>query len=511
MTPETVRAAAPKSLTDRVFGGLFWQFTGTAGAGAMQIAFLTVLARLLTPSDFGIVGVALIVVGFSSLLAQLGVGPAMVFLPDVDSDLIRTGFTLGLALSLGAAGLVWSLSTPIATFFGLPELDGVLRLLPVVFVVRGASIVSEALLRRDLAFRRLAAIEFLSYCVGYGAVGTVLASLGYGYWALVWGHIGQACLFSVGLFASRPHSIVPLVRESAIRGLVKYGVGDTLFSFANYVATQGDNVLVGRLLGASALGLYGRAYQLLVTPARLFGAVLDRVLFPSMSLIQDQRERLARTFLIGQSAVALLALPASTLVWLLSPEVVSTLLGDLWIDVVAPLRIFSVALLFRTSYKISHSLVRATGRVYESAWRESLYALTVLVGAAVGSRWGISGVAAGTTVAIALEFTMFAALGMKITGLSRRDLLDAHQAGLRLAVVTTIIAYGLVTSLRALGAPPPITLAIVAGVLSYAIRNVLIRMWPHFFLGRDGLWVVRQAMASIPSVTRLIVHPKTLT
>src|SRR3712207_120417 len=173
--------------------------------------------------------------------------------------------------------------------------------------------------------------------------------------------------------------------------------------FRSWVGLNGDNLVVTSTLGPTALGLYSRAYQLLVQPANLIGSVADKLLFPSLSRIQDGRERLARAYVLAGSLVALVTLPASVLLFVLAPEVVAVLLGPGWSAVVLPLQVFAVVLMPRTAYKISGSLTRATGAVLGGAWRQWLYAGEVVLGCAIGSHWGVDGVAVGASLAIVLH------------------------------------------------------------------------------------------------------------
>lgn len=486
------------SLTSRAFAGLVWQFGGTTGRGLLQVGFLTVLARLLTPEDFGIVGAALIVVGLSSLFSQFGVGPALVHQQDLRTEHIRVGFSITLSFSVVAALIVLFAAPAAAAFFRMPELRHVLMALAVVFVLRGVGVVAESLLQRELRFQELALVDLSSYAVGYGCVGIALGFLGFGYWSLVIGHLAQSALQTAGLLYMRPHPMRPSADVAAARSMLRYGSGITLARLGNYAAGQGDNLIVGRILGPVALGVYGRAYSLLVTPAQLFGSVIDRVLFPSMATIKDDRDRLARVHQRAVGAVALLSLPASGLAAVLAPEIVASLLGAGWSEVIVPLQVFSVGILARTSYKISDSVVRATGKVYQSAWRQGIYAAMVFVGAGFGSQWGVPGVSVGVLLAISGHFVVMAALSMRITGLQWRHFLGAHVPGLRLACVTTAVAHATALLLRWLGAPAVIVAVAVPLLIVWLVRNLLTFRWPLLFLGPEGLWMRNAARANLP-------------
>lgn len=219
----------------------------------------------------------------------------------------------------------------------------------------------------------------------------------------------------VVLLAGQPHPMRPLLERRAITELLYFGSGFTIARVCNYLATQADRLVVGRWLGADALGLYGLSSQLMTTPAVIVGQVLDRVLFPTMALVQEQPARLARAYRSAVAGCALLVLPASVVVAIVAPELVAVILGQGWIGVVAPLQILAFSMLFRTSYKLSDSVSRATGTVYARAWRQAVFTIGVFAGSLIGQRWGIEGVAFGVGAAFGINFLLMAQLSLRVT------------------------------------------------------------------------------------------------
>src|SRR5438309_3352068 len=168
-------------------------------------------------------------------------------------------------------------------------------------------------------------------------------------------------------------------------------------------------------------------------PAVLFGNVLDRVLFPAMVHVQNQPKRLADAYRRGSTLIALVILPLSAVLVMLAPEVIQVVLGSEWDAVTLPLQILGVGMLFRTSCKISDSLVRATGAVHRRTWRQTVYAILVVAGAWVGQHWGVEGVALAVLATLALNFLLMAHLSLCLVGMSWRTFAAAHGAGLALA------------------------------------------------------------------------------
>ncbi|HWU05210.1 MAG TPA: oligosaccharide flippase family protein, partial [Streptomyces sp.] len=273
----------------------------------------------------------------------------------------------------------------------------------------GLAAVPTGLLQRRLQFRAMSVVDVLAAGPGAMGVSVLLAALGFGAWSIVWGAVASAAITAVGYAvmarpALRPLGIGAMGRE--VRPLLMFGSGYSLSQLGNWTALNADNVITANLLGTYALGIYGRAYQLLAQPANLIGGAVDKVLFPAMSKVQDDGDRLRTAFLRASSLVALVGVPMSAILFVLAPEVVRVLLGDGWAAVVLPLQVFALVLVPRASYKISGSLTRATGAVYRGAWRQWLYAAEVVIGCLIGSRWGIDGVAIGASAAIVAHFVV---------------------------------------------------------------------------------------------------------
>lgn len=481
--------------------GMLWMGGAALLRAVIQIVVLSILARLLTPSEFGVVGAALLVVAFSQLFSRLGVGQIVVQTKHLELRHTQTGFYLATAANLVMAGIVWLLAPWAAEFFGAEDVQPVLRALALLFPIRGVAIVAEAQVRRDLRFRLLATTETTSLALGYAPVGIVAALNGFGVWALVAAQLAQATLQSAMLLLAHSPSLRPFPDRRTVQEFTGLGGGFTAGSVANYAATQGDNVLVGHLLGPADLGLYGRAYQMMAMPANLFGDVLDVVLFPAMARVQDSRRTLGKAYRRGVAAVALVTAPASITLAALGEELVHVLLGPQWEGAVLPFQILAAGTLFRTSYKMSESISRATAAVYRRAWRQTVYAALVIGGALIGQRWGIAGVASAVLLALAVNYLLMAHLSLKLASLTWLDFWRAHAAALRLMVLAAGLAFLVRLLLVGAGAGPGLTL-MVAGLTSAAAALLATWKLPRLFLGAEGEWIVRSLRGYLPQASR---------
>lgn len=484
------------SLTVRSIQGLFWMFSGAGVQVILQIAALAVLARLLSPEDFGLVSAALVFVSFSTIFADLGVGPALVQHPALRREHIGAGFAVSLFLGALIAAVLFWIAPLAAEMFRMEPLVDILRVLSVIFFVKGLSVVGESLLQRDLRFRRLAGIDLVSYVLGYGLVGVILAVMGAGVWSLVGAHIGQAFAKMVLVMAAQP--VLPTFRftGAAIAELFRFGGGVSLSRVANYLAQQADNFVVGRWLGANALGVYGRAYQITSLPARTLGNGLDKVLFPAMSKVQAHPGRLATAFRRAVLANFLAIAPGSVLIISVTPEIVALILGHQWTEAILPIQLLAAGMVFRTQDRITAVVARAVGAVYRRAALQVVYALMIFIAAFVGIRWDIAGVAAGVGVALVANAAFTALLCIRLVPVSFSEFLRAHAPGGIMALAMGLSTWTTADLLRSWGGKGlfVILCTLFAGLLSAAVVFPVIRR----VAGRDREWVLEIVSRVLP-------------
>ncbi len=476
---------------------MLWSGVGTLTNAVGQFLVLAVLARFVSPSEFGIVSAALVVIGVGRMVTEGFVGPAVTQRPGLDDEQVRTAFVLSVGTGLGTTVLLWCAAPAVAAFFRTPEMTGPTRGLVLMFVVQMFSVVPLALLQRELNFRAIGIAEAVSFLLGYALVGVALAVAGAGVWALVVANVAQAAVYTAVVLAYRRHPVGWRVRWSVARDIAVFGGGHTTARYLNFVALQGDNVVVGRAMGDVALGLYGRAYQLASTPAALLGNVLDQVLFPTLAGRQHDRERLAENFRRAVVLTTTLTAPLAAVVVVLAPELVRIVLGDGWDGVVLPFRILVATLTFRTAYKLSDAMAKATGFVYARAWRQGVYAALVLGGAVAARPWGIAGVAVAVGFAITMNYVLMSGLSLAVTGLGWAGFWTAHRRGAALAVVTGAVALGAATGLRGLGAPA-VVVAVGAALAAVAALAAPAAVSPRRILGADLLWLGGQLRGLAP-------------
>jgi PST family polysaccharide transporter len=485
------------TITNRTIKGILWVFLGTVIQGLIQVLTLVILSRLVLPKEFGLANAAFIVIGVSTLFSQVGIGPAIIQRPNLEESHIRTGFTVSLILGFLLMIITILLAPAIASLMRMDGLILILQVTAPLFVVQSFFVIPNSILSRNMHFRVQTIVQIISYAVGYGLVGIILAWLKWGVWALISAQIVQALLGSILTSIFQPYSKKLQFNRQAFKDLFYFGGGFTLARIGNYFAGNVDNLVVGRWLGEESLGMYSRAFQLIVMPANLFGQVLDTVLFPAMSAVQDSKSRLTSAFRRGVLFITVVVLPISVLSVILAPEIIHIFLGNNWDNAITPFQILSISILFRTSYKMSDSLARATGAVYDRAWRQILFASFVFIGAWIGTQRGLPGVAIGVLLATCTNYLLMADLSLKLISMSWKEFFRAQLPSFEFALFSAAVIWGAAAYLRTLFLASYL-IVLAATLLMMLLLGLGLWIKPSFFLGEDGLWMLNMLEENIP-------------
>jgi PST family polysaccharide transporter len=429
-----------ESLTTRTARAAKWRLAGAAVGAVSQLVVGVLLARLLTPADFGVAALAYVVLGLAQPLGDLGLGSALVQRARLSDRHIRAAFTCSVLGGVGIAAVMIAAAPFGTAVMRDAKVAPVLRLLSVGIALRGTSVVAEALLRRNLDFRRQFLIETTSYVVGYGGVAVALALLGHGVWSLVWGGLTQTLISSIAQLAVVRHPIRPLLAARELQELLGFGLGAAASACVNYVALNGDYFVIGRLMGAFDLGLYTRAYGLMNLPHTYAAGVMSGVMFPVFAQVQGEPARVRSAYLLVTRLTAMIAAPAMTTMAIVAPHLVRGFYGPQWTGAVVPLQILSIAGYFRALYHLGGIVAQSVGRVYGELWRQVTYAAAVVGGTLVGSRYGLPGVAIGVSAAILYMFMATGQLALRATATPWRMYLRVQVAAIATAVFTGAVA-----------------------------------------------------------------------
>lgn len=462
-------ARSSEGVRGKVATGLRWKLVSQVFSQGSRVLVGFILARLLTPEEFGLAALTLTFSALALVLSDPSLTARLVQRRDITEADRSTVFwaTLAAGILCTAAGV--ALSWPIAAFYGDSALQPLLAVESVTFLLVSLSATHVALMTRAMTFRELELRDMVGTAVG-GAVAVVAAFLGAGVWAIVAQSVVSACVATLLLwrFSSwRPGWIFSWnsLRDSGSFGLKL--LASRLLSFLNLNA---DNLLVGRHLGSVALGFYSIAYNVMYAPLLRITAPIQNVMVPAFARLQDERERLGRAWLRGARLSAAVAMPAYLGMLAVAPDFVPVVLGNRWLDAVPVLQLLCISGILQGIQMLQSPLLQARGRA-GSLLRYHLVATPVnIAGFAIGLQWGIVGVAAGFAVARALMVPVITRMTCREVGLP----LSAFPRAVAQFVVGAACMCGLVIAARVgleeLGVPATARLAIVValGAVAYA-------------------------------------------
>ena len=399
--PKPTAPVAPRHLDGSLVRGLAW--TGIAKWTTQLLRWVATfaIARVLTPSDYGLVGAAMVYVGFVQLFNEFGLSSAIVQNRSLARDDVRQlgGFAFGLGVILFIASL--GLAGPVAAFFGEPAIRGVVLILSTRFIIDALAMPSRAIMARDLRFKRLAWVE------GVEAVALIVVTLGAAlawrsYWALVVGLVVSSFIGAVVAIASSP-SMPALPRNMArVGGSIRFGRDVAVSTLAWYTYSNADFLVVGRVLSKAALGAYTLAWNIASIPVEKTSVMLNRVVPPIFAAVQRDTPALRRYFLVLTEGLAFITFPVSIGLSLVAEEFVLTALGDRWVDAIVPMQLLAFYAGFRSIMTLPPLVLVARGHTRESRNFSLVAAVVLPLAFLIGSRWGTAGVAAAWIVGLPL-------------------------------------------------------------------------------------------------------------
>jgi PST family polysaccharide transporter len=404
----------------------------------LQLGSTMVLARLLTPQDFGLIAMVSAVTGFVAMFKDAGLSMATVQRAEVTHEQVSTLFWINVALSVLVMLVVAALAPAIAMFYSEPRLTGITLALAATFIFGGLTVQHQALLRRQMRFRALATVEIVSMAAGVG-IAVAMAFGGFGYWSLVGLVAGQTVANSVLVWVACGWRPGPPRRASGVRPMLGFGGNATGASVIAYLRRNLDNVLIGSVWGASSLGLYAKAYQLLMLPIRQINAPLTSVAVPALSRLQNDPGGYRRYYRRFIECMVTAGLPIIAFAVLFAEDIVLLVLGPQWDAAVPVFLLLGPAALMGVLNVAGGVVFLSTGRT-DRQFKATLLTTPIVVGGfLLGLPYGPSGVAAGFSATFVAVFPWIIWYAFRTSPLHIVDLL----AGLwRPGIAAAVAAVG---------------------------------------------------------------------
>ncbi len=420
---------------------------GVARLGAQGVNFflrlgsLIVLARLLTPKDFGLVGMVTAFTGVLTLFRDFGLSSAAIQRTNVTEEQSSTLFWINLLVGAILAVLAAALAPFIAAFYHERKLLGITAVLALGFLFNAAGIQHSVLLQREMRFTALSVINTIALIVGT-AISIFGARAGYGYWALVAMTVTVPLVSTVGFWLTTawvpggPH------RQAGIRSMMRFGGTITLNSLISYVAANSEKVLLGRFWGGDALGIYGRAYQLINIPTENLNSATGEVAFSALSRLQDDPVRLKSYFLKGYSVLLGLTLPITVACGLFANDLITVLLGPKWLAAAPIFRLLAPTMLVFALINPLFWLMCSLGLVGRSLKMGMIMAPTMIASYFLGLPYGPRGVAFAYSAVMIFWVIPVIVWSVHGTVISIRDIFLTLSRPLVSSIVAGGVAYG---------------------------------------------------------------------
>jgi len=381
--------------------GVKWNFASQGGQQITQLLTTIVLARLLVPADFGLLGMATVVIGLVSMFKDLGTAAAVIQAREPTGRLLSSVFWANVTFGCLGAGFLILIAPYVATFYHQPRMTAILRVLALNFAISGFSILQQALFERKLHFRALARVEMTGVLAG-GIIGITYASAGGGVWALVAQSITSTTCISLLLWRLSDWRPRMLFCWAELRRVAGFSLNLTGFNVFNYVVRNADYLLIGRFLGAAPLGIYTLAYRIMLYPLQSVTTVIGRVMFPVYSKLQDDDERFRTAYISTAGIIAVITFPLMIGVCVLADPLIHAVFGAKWMGAVPLIRILAPIGMMQSVAATVGAIYQAKGRT-DTLFRWGVFTGLLSVSAfLIGLHWGIIGVATAYAILSAL-------------------------------------------------------------------------------------------------------------
>jgi len=466
---------------------VMWNYASFASGKVLVLVTLAVLARLLTPAEFGIVGFATLALAYLAVLKDLGLGGALIQRKDDIEEAAQTIYTLNLVLGAVLTAATILAAPLVAAFFDEPLVTPILRVLSISFLIEALGSVHLVLLARRLDFRRKL-VPDIGRALVKGGVAITAAALGFGVWALVWGQLAGVATSSILVRFVVPWRPRLVVHRRLVRPLLGFGMPLVIVNIQHAVWANLDYVVIGRFLGDAALGIYVLAYRLPELLIQSIWRVVAGAAFPFFSTLQDSPDLLRRGFLKTIRYSQLLVVPLALGLLISAEPAVGALFGDQWSEAIPVLRILAL-------FTLVASVGYNAGDVYKAIGRPGILAklgiidLAILAPALivaaphgiVAVAWTHTIVATGDTIIRLLVARHYIAVGFRDIG---RQLLPAYRAGAAMAAVAGPVLWGM----SGVGRIPALAVTALAGAAAYfGVLAVYSPRDLHRMLGWVGL------------------------
>lgn len=466
--PDAAPWSTGNTMRNRVIGGFGWVGFSQIAMQITRVIVALVVARLLTPEDYGLAALTLVFASLVLVFSDLALGAALVQRKTLTEDDRSTAFWITVSCGALFTVLGIALSGPIAGLYQQPDTQPLFAVLSLSFLVTALGATQQSLMLRDMAFRRLEVLTVVGALAG-APVAIGLAAAGTGAWAIIGQQLAVALVTTVLMWHGSSWRPAYRFSGASLRDMWSfsgYVVGHRLLFYAH---SNADRFIIGRFIGPAALGAYAIAYNVMLQPAARIGGPLQRILAPAFSRMQDEPERIAAAWARVVRMIAAVSVPALGGLMVVAHEFVAVALGEKWAPAAPIIQILAWVGILTALQSINMDVLMARNRT-SLMFRFSIMFVPVHIAAfAIGSHWGVIGVAAAYAISSTLVEPWLTVLAARVLGVSPMIFVRAVSGVFQASAV--MVAVLLVARIAMLGADLPagarLLALIVLGLLVY--------------------------------------------
>ncbi|MGO4172596.1 lipopolysaccharide biosynthesis protein [Bosea sp. TAF32] len=414
---------------------------GARGLGFMiRIPSLMILGRLLTPEDYGLVTMVTAFTGVLNMVGCFGLFQAAIQRDELSEEESSSLFWLNMASGTLLTLITLAASPLVSAFYGEPRLLAIMDVIAFTFVITAAGIQHGVMLQRRMSFGTSAKVDICALLIAT-AVSIEMARTGYGYWAIVSMTITLPLVTTIGLWLStrwipgRPRG------AAGLRSILRFGIGTTLTGFLSYVTNNIDKLLLGRVWGTEAAGLYGRSFYLINFPTESLSTTIGEVAFAALSRTKSDLNRFRRFFLKAYSLVVTLTLPLTVVCTLFANDLIVVVLGPKWASAAEIFRILAPTILVFAISNPLGWLLNALGMVKRGVYIGLFSVSLMITGVLIGLPYGPRGVAMAYSAVMVLKVIPVTIWALRDTGVRYREFVGTLARPLAASLVAGMIAY----------------------------------------------------------------------
>lgn len=438
--------AESRGQSDKRYGklakrGVVWSFFREGVSEMIATPTAIIMARLLSPFDFGIAASAGFFLTLATRLTNFGFNLALVRVKDLRPEHASSVFLISLGVGIAAYGILVAAAPLMAAFFRAPQVAQVIPIAALTFLISPFGTVPAALMSRNMQFRRTAAADWIS-SLAEALSAVLFAWWGYGFWSIVYGRVigdvvstGAKMVLGRWAFSFR-------FSLAAARELFSFGSGVFVKRLLDYTANSVDNLVVGRFLGVTALGFYDKAFMTMSKVLVRINRGGPMVSFRVFAIIHEEADRFRRAYRKVVLATSLVSYPVLVGLATAGPDVIAVLYGERWLPAAAAFQILCFAGSLKVMNEYAGMAAQASGRVWNQVWRQGAYTSLIVVMVAIGSRWGLTGAAAGVLAATVAMTALMNGLLIRMTTLSLGTILGAQVPGALAGIVVGVAVVG---------------------------------------------------------------------